>query len=73
MIKCKSLQWRLLYPARLSFKVEEEIESFPDKKKLKVFVNTKLVWQQMLKSCFRKKEEEEEEEEEEKEEENKEK
>ena len=41
MIKSKNLQPRLLYPARLSFKVEGEIRSFPDKKKLKEFVNNK--------------------------------
>ena len=33
---------------RLSFKFEREIKSFPDKKKLKEFVNTQLVLQQML-------------------------
>ena len=45
----KELQPRLHYPARLSFKIEGEIRSFPDKKKLKEFVNTKPVLQQMLK------------------------
>ena len=34
VMKSKDLQPRLLYPARLSFKIEEEIRSFPDKKKL---------------------------------------
>ena len=33
----------LLYPGRLSFKIEGEIKSFPGKKKLKEFVNTKPV------------------------------
>ena len=27
----KNMQPRILYPARLSFKIEEEIKSFPDK------------------------------------------
>ena len=31
VIKSKGLQPRLLYPARLSFKMEGEINSFPDK------------------------------------------
>ena len=51
-MKSKDLQPRLLYPARLSFKIEREIRSFPDKKKLKEFVNTKPVLQQMLKSLL---------------------
>ena len=32
VMKSKDLQSRLLYPAKLSFKIEEEIKSFPDKK-----------------------------------------
>ena len=44
-MKSKDLQPRLLYPARLSFKIEGQIRSFPDKKKLKEFVNSKLVLQ----------------------------
>ena len=40
MMKSKHLQPRLLYPARLSFEIEGEIRSFPDKKKLKEFVNS---------------------------------
>ena len=54
-MKSKDLQPRLLYPARLAFKIEGEIRSFPDKKKLKEFVNTKPVLQQMLKGFFKKK------------------
>ena len=41
MTKSKDLQLRLLYPARLSFKIEGEVRSFPDKKQLKEFVMTK--------------------------------
>ena len=33
VMKGKDLQPRLLYPARLSFKIEDEIKNFPDKKK----------------------------------------
>ena len=39
VMKGKDLHPRLLYPARLSFKIKGEIRSFPDKKKLKEFVN----------------------------------
>ena len=52
MKKSKDLQPRLLYPARLSFKIEGEIRRFPDKKKLKEFVNIKPALQQMLKSLL---------------------
>ena len=45
----QGLKPRLLYPARLSFKIQGEIENFLDKKKLKDFVNTKPVLQQMSK------------------------
>ena len=47
------------FPARLSFKIEGEIKSFPDKKKLKEFVTTKPVLQEMLKGRRRKKKKEE--------------
>ena len=50
VMKSKDLQLRLLYPVRLSFKLEGEIRSFPEKKKIKEFVNTKSVLYQMLKS-----------------------
>ena len=43
MMNSKDLQLRLLYPAWLSFKIEGEIKSFPDKKKLKYFITTKPV------------------------------
>ena len=52
VMKSKDLQPRLLYPARVSFKTEGEISSYPDKKKLKEFVNTKPVLQQMLRGLF---------------------
>ena len=37
----ENLQPRILYPARFSFKFEEEIKSFTDKQKLKEFRTTK--------------------------------
>ena len=58
-MKSKNLQPKLLCPARLSFKIKEEIRSFPDKKKLKEFVNTKPALPQMLKGFLEKKKKEE--------------
>ena len=55
MMKRKDLQPRLIYPARLSFKIKGEIRSFRDKKKLKEFVNTKPVLQQMFGLALRRK------------------
>ena len=52
MMKSKDLQSRLLYPTRLSFKIEGGIKCFPDKKKLKEFVNTKPILTQMLKGLL---------------------
>ena len=51
-MKSKDLQLRLLYPARLSFKIKGEIRTFPDRKNQKEFVNTKPVLQHMLKSLL---------------------
>ena len=48
----KNMQPRILYPARLSFKLEEEIKRFPDKQKLKEFVTTKPVLQEMLRGTL---------------------
>ena len=44
-MKSKDLQPRLIYSAKLSFKIEGEIRSFPDKKILKEVFNTKPVVQ----------------------------
>ena len=35
VMKTRDLQSRLLYPAKLSFRIEGQIKSFPDKKKTK--------------------------------------
>ena len=48
VMKGKKLQQRVLYQARLSFRFDGEIKSFPDKQKLREFNNTKLALQQML-------------------------
>ena len=34
-MKSRDLQPRLLYPAKLSFRIERQIKSFPDRKKTK--------------------------------------
>ena len=41
VIKGKNLQPKLLYPARISFKIDGEIKSFLDKQKLREFSSTK--------------------------------
>jgi len=41
VLKRKNLQPRLLYPARISFKIDGEIKSFSDKQKLREFSTTK--------------------------------
>ena len=45
----KDLHPRLLYPAKLSFKMEGQIKCFPDKVKLKEFIITKPLLYEMLK------------------------
>ena len=52
MMKENNLQPRLLYPARISFKYEQEIKSFTDKQKLREFSTTKPALQQMLKDLL---------------------
>ena len=52
VMKEKNLQPRLLYPARISFKYEGEIQSFTDKQKLREFSTTKPAFQQMLKDLL---------------------
>ena len=48
VLKEKSLQPRLLYLARISFKIDGEIKNFSDKQKLREFSTSKPVLQQML-------------------------
>ena len=52
VMKGKNLQPRLLYPARISFRFDGEIKSFPDKQKLREFSTTKPALQQMLKELL---------------------
>ena len=50
--KKKNLQPRLLYLAKISFKIDGEIKSFSDKQKLREFSTTKPALQQMLKGLI---------------------
>ena len=51
-MKSKDLQPRLLYPVRLSIKVEGEIRSFPGKRRLKEYISTKPALQDLLKGLL---------------------
>ena len=48
-MKGKDLHPRLLYPAKLSFRLEGEIKCFSEKVKLKEFIITKPFLYEMLK------------------------
>ena len=48
----KSLKPRLLYPARLSIKLEGQIRSFTDKRSLKLYTSSKPALQEMLKDLL---------------------
>ena len=48
VLKRKTLQPRLLYPARISFRIDGEIKSFSDKQRLRELSTTKPALQQML-------------------------
>ena len=52
VMKGKNLQPRLLYPARISFRIDGEIENFTDKQKLREFSTTKPALQQILKELL---------------------
>ena len=47
---------RLLYPAKLSYRMEGQIKCFPNKVKLKEFIITKPVLREMLKGFIYEKE-----------------
>ena len=52
MMKSKDLQPRLLYPAKLSFRMEEQIKCFPGKVKLNMFIIIKSLLYEMLKELI---------------------
>ena len=49
VMKDKDLHSKLLYSAKLSFKMEEQIKCFPDKVKLKEFIITQALLYEILK------------------------
>ena len=51
-MRARGLQPRLLYPARLSIKIEGQIKSFPHKRSLKEYTSTKPALQKMLKGLL---------------------
>ena len=57
VMKGKDLHPRLLYPAKLSFRMEGQINFFLDKVKLKEFIITKLLLYEMLKGLKKKEKE----------------
>ena len=52
VLKGKNLQLRILYPARISFKMEGEIKNFSNKEKLKEYSNTKHILKEILKGLL---------------------
>ena len=52
VMKGKDLHPRLLYPAKLSFKMEGQIKCFPDKVKLKEFIITKSLLYEIFKGLI---------------------
>ena len=52
VMKSNDLQTRLLYPTRLSMKIESEIRSFTGKRMLKNYTSNKSAMQDMLKGLL---------------------
>ena len=52
VMESRYLQPKLFHPAKVSFRIEGQIKSFPDKKKLKEFVITKALLYEMLKGLI---------------------
>ena len=48
VMKSRDLQPRFLYPVKQSFRIKEQIKSFPDKKKLKEFIIIKPLLYEMI-------------------------
>ena len=51
ILKDKNFQPRILYPAKISFRYDGEIKSFPDKQKLREFIATRPRLQEVLKKA----------------------
>ena len=52
VMKSKDLHPRLLYSAKLSLRMEGQMKCFPDKVKLKEFINTRPLLYEMLKGLI---------------------
>ena len=52
VMRTTGLQPRLLYPARLSIKMEGQIRSFPDERSLTEYTSTRPALQEMLKGLL---------------------
>ena len=52
VMKSRDLQPRSLYAAKISFRIKGQIMNFPDKKKLKEFIITKLLLYETLKGLI---------------------
>ena len=52
VMRTRGLQPKLLYPARLSIKIEGQIKNFPDKRSLQGYTSTKPALQEMLKGLL---------------------
>ena len=52
VMKGKDVHLRLLYPAKLSFRMEGQIKCFPDKVNLKEFIITKPLLYEMLRGLI---------------------
>ena len=52
VMKSRDLQPRLLYPAKLSFRIKAQNKSFPQKKKLEEFIITKPLLYEMFKGLI---------------------
>ena len=52
VMKSRDLQPRLLYPAKLSFRIKGQIKSSSDKKKLMEFIITKSLLYEILKGLI---------------------
>ena len=52
VMRTRGLQPRLLYPARVSIKIEGQIKRFPDKRSLKEYTSTKPALQERLKGLL---------------------
>ena len=52
VMRTRGLQPRLVYPARLSIKIEGQIRTFPDKRSLQEYTSTKPALQEILKGLL---------------------